>query len=313
MAWTAAYDSGEGSTFKLTLTTGNFGAARIWRAVAVSCRAPETGYSSGFTLPATFSLTSLSPQTMPLTFLPSHLKLTLALPVPLATCTGSDSATRSPPKATCGLPVFSRPTTSAITTASSYLPMGTTFLMVPSLCTFRLVSLSVTESTKPVTSRSIMVRTSEVGTPTRTPVNGIPWRRRSFSSRPPSFRRSSGSSRSSSAIRAFICSGLAASLRRRPQAGEAASSRAKATAPAQSVRGALTTGLPGSAASPPWGSLGDLRELPGHDADRDPQVAAPGEDVGDTDLERHPGALDQHRAVRHGGQLDGLLDRHRDL
>lgn len=129
------------------MTTGNVGEARICRAVAVSWRAPDTAYSSGFTVPATSSFTSMSPQTAPLMFLPSHLKLIFAVPVPLAILTGSDSASRLPPKSTLGFPVSRCPVTSSITTARSYWPMVITFLTVPDFLTLRLESLSVTEST----------------------------------------------------------------------------------------------------------------------------------------------------------------------
>ena len=134
----------------------------------------------------------MSPQTAPLTFLPSHSKSMFAVPEPLATCTGSASETVFPPNATSGLPVFRRPVTSLIMTARSYSPMVTTFLILPPLFTPMFESRSVTESTKPATTRWISVRASAVGTPTRTPSWGIPCRRRSFATASPSFARSAG-------------------------------------------------------------------------------------------------------------------------
>ena len=53
----------------------------------------------------------MSPQTAPQTFLPSHLKLMVAWPVPEATVTGSSRATWLPPNVTSGVPVLSLPLT----------------------------------------------------------------------------------------------------------------------------------------------------------------------------------------------------------
>jgi hypothetical protein len=94
----------------------------------------------------------------------------------------------------------------------------------------RFVSLSVTESTKPVATLSIIVRASAVGTPTRTPVSGIPWSLASFATSSPSFCLRVGISCSSAAIFAFICSGVAASLRPQPvdDSARAASARGAA-------------------------------------------------------------------------------------
>ena len=142
----------------------------------------------------------MSPQTAPLTFFPSHLKSIVARPLPETTRTGSSRLTLLPPNFISGLPVLSFPVTLWIWTCRSYCPIETTFLTVPVFFTFRFLSSSVTWSTKPLTTLVISSSASEVGTPTRTGVVGMPWMIGSAAMSVSSFARRLSRSASSVAI-----------------------------------------------------------------------------------------------------------------
>ncbi len=94
----------------------------------------------------------MSPQTAPLTFLPSHLKLMVALrPLPEATVTGrqGDRDLVAPERHVRLARLQLADDAVDRDTFRSYWPMVTIFLIVPLFLTFRFLSSRVTWSTKP--------------------------------------------------------------------------------------------------------------------------------------------------------------------
>ena len=244
-----------------------------------------------------------------------------------------------PPKRTSGLPVLSRPATFSMWTSSAYSPRVTTFLTVPLLRTRRFLSSSVTWSTNPAVTFSISSRVSDVGTPTRTGVCGIPLTRGSLTASSPTRSRSASRSFSRTAISAFSWSGFSRSLRQPPSpsaatAREAATARRGAHLP-PSFFFASAFGFASLSLSPflsrttsllvdHCADVGGIRvarlrrvlrlhEVAGGEVDRDPQHVPRGDHRRDGHLDRHRRPVDPDGTRRDGRQVDALLELHRDL
>ena len=95
----------------------------------------------------------MSPQTAPLMFLPSHLKLIVARPVPEATVTGMAKATLLPPNVTVGVPGLQSAGHVVDRDLQVVVAEGDAFLTVPRFLTLMFLRSSVTWSTTPVTTR----------------------------------------------------------------------------------------------------------------------------------------------------------------